>query len=168
MRVLIVALAALLATASAATAQPALTRFEELPLRLKLGDNVAVVDMAGKTWRGHVLKLEPDAIVLDRDAVTFNRARVQRIGRCCDPLGNGIFIGAAGGVAFGVWFVNSFIGPVKPTDVVISGVVFGGAGAAAGVAIDLLIRRDVTVYRAASLSVSVGAIGSGPGVVVRW
>jgi hypothetical protein len=134
--------------------------FEQLQLLVKPGDRVSVTDTSGRSTRGNIAELSESTMRLQVNGVmqTFLETDVLEVKRRGDPLGNGAKNGALVGAGFGalcVVAVFSFDGGADA--VATSALLVGttvGLGAAAGVGIDALIRRERTIYRPGSRSTS--------------
>ncbi len=135
-------------------AQPVLT-FERLGDALNAGDEVRVVDLAGREHTGPVATLSPDAIALARAGGAtqrFGRADVQEVWmRRQDPVSNGALIGF-GSVA--ATYCGLAVSSGHGRHCGIAAVLLGGVGAGIGALADAAISRQRLVFRAADGSVS--------------
>jgi len=156
--------------------------------RVKEGQEVRITDDHGREWHGRIDALTPDNLTVvthDRQRTDLAYGTILRIDRPHDSLANGALIGLAAGAAFGlglviaeeandcgpeVWFdcgdppaAAYFFGPLLT----------GGLGAAVGVGIDALIKKDSNLFlRTGGARVRL-APAVGPGlraviVSVRW
>lgn len=155
--------------------------------RVKENQKVRVIDDQGREWHGRIAALTPDSMTM----ITKNQERrdvpygtILRIDRPHDGLANGAGIGFVTGAAFGFLAVLSeesaecepggFWSCGDPTAGAYAVVpaVFGGLGAAIGVGVDALIRRDGNLWRRSatrvSLAPSAGRGMRGLQVSVRW
>lgn len=146
---ILVAMGAVAGAAADGRAQP-VAAFNDVGLRLNLGDTVRVTDREGIRHEGTVRTLPPDALVLDgpsgpRTFTPDSTARIQRRG---DPVWTGALVGFVPGFAMGAQFVVGFSDHEEPPSTyLLAGGIFGLAGAGVGVLIDSLHRgmRDVYV-----------------------
>ncbi len=149
-----------------------------------------ITDDQGREWRGHIDTFTPDNLTVithDRQRKDFPYGTILRIDRPNDSLANGALIGLASGAVVGLLLVidaeddcpsqPSFdpFGCSDPTAgaYVAAPLVFGGLGAAVGVGIDALIRKDPTLYQRTGAARVRLAPAVGPGfravrVSVRW
>jgi hypothetical protein len=160
---------------------------ERIRQRVKEGQKVRITDDQGGEWRGRIDTLAPDNLTVvthDRQRKDLPYGTILRIDRPNDSLANGALIGLAAGAAFGLAMVigeencepsGEIFGCGDPTAgaYVLVPVVFGGLGAALGVGIDALIKKDPSLYqRAGAARVRlVPAVGPGLRAVrvsVRW
>jgi len=175
MRGVLPALVLVLISPAAAVGQPVST-LAELPLHLNLDDAVTVVGRDGLLWRGRVLDMTPETLVLAvRDsrqsttALVLTANRIHEVSlRRRDSLRNGALIG------FGICSVLAVAG-ISQDDPPVGayfGVVLveGGLGAAVGAGIDALFRSRVVVYRADEprWHLALGAIRGGVVLRIRW
>jgi len=140
----------LLAFALAAAQEPVRT-FDQLDTRLKPGDTVWVTDAQGREIKGKITSLAAEALALKADGSrTFSAADVRLVEeRRGDSLLNGGLIGfGIGGVGFGLTCLATIDDQDRGWCALVT-VVYGGIGAAAGVAVDALIPgKKIVVYRA--------------------
>ena len=137
--------------------QPA-DSFEQLRLRVSVGETVSVVDASGQETRGRIATLSDVALALtvDQSRRTFAAGDVRRIDRRRrDSVGNGLLIGAGAGGLLGFWIGRSADSPECPRPGIecgqgaILGTVSGALwGAVGGWITDRLIRKRETVYAA--------------------
>lgn len=139
----------LLTPSTSATAQP-VTTFEDLALRIDLGDRAHIGLPGGGRFSGRVVDLTRDAIEIESSSGRrrFAAAEVGRVEVSGDSLRNGAVIGFVSGALFG-GLAATGLGNVKAGEVVVTGLLFGGVGAGIGLGIDALIRGNRLVYRAA-------------------
>ena len=167
-------------------AQP--TDADRIRQRVKEGQQVRVTDDQGNEWRGRIAALAADRLTVvrrGRAPADVAYANIVRIDRPHDGLTNGAAIGFAAGAAFGLASViaeanrdcvpEAFFSCFDPTPApyVLVPAVVGGLGAAIGVGVDALIRRDPNLYRRAGAvrltvvpTVAPGA--RGVAVALRW
>ncbi len=140
----------LLMPSTSATAQP-VTTFEDLGLRVDLGDRAHISLPGGGRFSGRVVDLTRDAIEIESSAGRrrFVAAEVGRVEVSGDSLRNGAVIGLASGALFGGLFASGFSDHPSAGDVMVGAAIFGGIGAGIGLGIDALIRGNRLVYRAA-------------------
>ena len=134
--------------------------------RVKEGEKVRVTDEQGQEWHGQIRALAPDRLVLftreqQRD---IPYATIVRIDRPHDGLGNGALIGLGSGAALGLLAVISeesrdceyegFFDCGNPGGAayVAAPLLIGGLGAAIGVGVDALIKRDPNLFRRSGAS----------------
>ena len=165
--------ACLLLMAGAPAEAQVATTLAELPLRVNLDDTVTVTGPSGETWRGRVLDMEPDWLVLripssgDSRELRLTRDQVSQVVlRKRDSLRNGAFIGL--GTAAFVYLAA--LAASDNLDVAAGVWMPGLAGAAAGAGLDALIRKNVVVMRAGgpAVSVSLRAGSTAALVRIRW
>ena len=157
--------------------------------RVKEGQEVRITDDQGREWHGRIDALTPDNLTVvthDRQRTDLAYGTILRIDRPHDSLANGALIGLAAGAAFGLGSVIAeeaedcepdfgFFDCGDPTAAayLFAPLVAGGLGAAVGVGIDALIRKDANLFlRAGGARVRL-APAVGPGlravmVSVRW
>jgi hypothetical protein len=138
-----------------AWAQATVTSFDQLPVRLKVGQMVSVTDTAGAEQKGKILDLSPTALTLAVDGTRheFPAARVSAIKkRQRDSLLNGALIGLAVGVGVTVLAASACEDDLG--DCYVMGLlIFGGIGTGAGIGIDLATKGKMqTIYQAPSAS----------------
>jgi hypothetical protein len=170
-----------------AQAAPPQADAEEIGRRVKEGQKVRITDDQGREWRGRIATLAPDTLTLvmpDRREVDFGYGNILRIDRPHDSLANGALIGLASGAALGLLGVLAeenaecepgFFSCGDPTGAAYVAVpaVLGGLGAAIGVGIDALIRRDPNLYQRGGqarviVSPALGHGVRGVAVTLRW
>ena len=133
--------------------------FEDLKLRIGVGESVRIVDVSGRETRGRVLMLSDAILTVRVDDVhrEFRAADVAQIDRRRrDPVWNGVLIGAAGGALLGFGLGRSLDSPSCPRSGIecgqgavvatVSGAIWGAVG---GWIADALIRKRDVVYVAA-------------------
>lgn len=135
---------------------------EEIGRRVKEGQKVRITDDQGREWRGKIATLAPDTLALvmpDRRQMDIGYGNIMRIDRPHDSLANGALIGLASGATFGFLSViaeetaqcdpGSFFScsDVSAGAYVVIPAILGGLGAAIGVGIDALIRREPNLYQ---------------------
>ena len=135
---------------------------EAIRRRVKEGQQVRITVDEGGEWHGRIQVLARDTLTLvskDRQQKDVPYGNILRIDRPHDSLANGALIGLAAGAGVGFFAVMSeetsecqpegFFSCGDPTagEYFVASAVFGGIGAAVGVAIDALIRRDPNLYR---------------------
>lgn len=150
-----------------AEAQAVATSFDQLAVVVKPGDKVSVVDNAGSETEGRVGSVSRDAlsIVTKAGPRVLGQADVVRVRqRRSDSLVNGMIIGAIAGTAYfataAALLKDSDGGDVIVSTAIVGGVLFAGAGAAAGAGVDALIARRQVIYErpASGSSVSVAPL----------
>ena len=130
--------------------------------RVKEGQKVRITDDQGREWHGRIGTLTPDSLTVvtdDRERKDLPYGTILRIDRPHDSLANGALIGFASGAALGLGVVigeesndcepGVFFSCGEPTGgaYVAGPLVFGGLGAAVGVGIDALIRKDPRLFQ---------------------
>ena len=155
--------------------------------RVKEDQKVRITDDQGREWHGRIEALTPDHLTVvthDRQRTDLPYETILRIDRPHDSLANGALIGLASGAALGVGLVIAeedcepdmgFFGCEEPTVAayVVAPLITGGLGAAIGVGIDALIKKDPNLFlRTGGARVRL-APAVGPGlravmVSVRW
>ena len=169
----------------AASAQSDADRIRQ---RINEGQKVRITDDQGREWHGRIDTLTPDHLTVvthDRQRTDLPYGTILRIDRPHDSLANGALIGFASGAAFGLGLViaeevddceaEGFFDCGDPTAAayLLGPLVTGGLGAAIGVGIDALIKKDPNLFlRAGGARVRL-APAVGPGlravmVSVRW
>ena len=167
----------------AASAQSDADRIRQ---RVKEGQKVRITDDQGREWNGRIDTLTPDNLTVvthDRQRTELPYGTILRIDRPHDSLANGALIGLASGAAFGLaWVIGEehdcepgylFCSDPTAGAYIAAPLVFGGLGAAIGVGIDALIRKDPTLYQRTGGARVRLAPSVGPGlravvVSVRW
>jgi hypothetical protein len=159
-----------------AWAQPPATSFDQLPGRIRVGDDVWVTGDDGVEVKGKLWDLSPAALKVHAKSATteFKAGSVRSVStRDRDSLANGAWIGFAAGVGFAA-LVSSGCGDEYLTCLLFGGLFYGGAGAGIGVAIDAMVPgQKVEILRTApirsSTHISVAPIVSPrqQGVVLR-
>lgn len=166
----------LLGCAAAAGAQPA-TGFAAVVPRVSAGDRLGIVDGAGATMWGRLVRITPaDVEIVDASghARAFAAGEIRRIERRGDSLRNGVVLGAFIGGALGGAIAGSMdlMGNSGGLGTFMRGAaVIGGVGGTVGLALDAVHVGRSTIYDAAPPSTSGGQAGvSGPGVQIslRW
>jgi hypothetical protein len=173
--------------ASAQGASPA-SDADRIRQRVAEGQQVRVINDQGQEWRGRISALAAETLTVvtrDRQRADISYGSILRIDRPHDGLANGALIGLAVGAALGFGAViaeenaecqpGAFFscGDPTPAAYVVVPAVVGGLGAAMGVGIDALIRKDVNLYRRAGGAgvTVVPALGHGKrgvAVALRW
>jgi hypothetical protein len=136
-------------------AQGVASSFDQLSVLVKPGDEITVVDLAGREAEGRIGMLSRDRLTIvtgagPREVGETDVAQIRQ--RRGDSLQNGAIIGAAAGAGYGLavlalaMSMNDGGGPI-PIGIVTGMVVFTGMGAAAGAGIDALITRRQVIYR---------------------
>lgn len=155
-------LALMLLAPSQGSAQ-ALTSFEDLALRINLGDQLQVEDQSGLRTRGRLIRLTRDEIVIQTDAgeKRFTSDTVREVAVSGHSLRKSALIGAGVFAALGAAVTCSREGG---GDCIIVGAlraapIGGGAGLAMGAA----VSRMRSVYRAAEGRASVPPSGAARG-----
>ena len=144
--------------AAPASAQEAARSFEELRLRVTIGDTIFVIDSAGLERQGRVEELSETSLRLERHGVRrdFDEGSVRRIDRTKrDPVSNGVLIGVASGALAGFLVGRSADSTACPDPRIecgqgaaagtLGGAFWGGVG---GWLIDALRRGREVVYQA--------------------
>jgi hypothetical protein len=139
-------------------AQAVATSFDQLAGVVTAGDKVSVIDDKGSETEGRIGTVSRGVLTLATNAGprVFSQAEVVRVRqRRSDSLTNGLVIGAVAGTAYFVTAAallkDSDGGDVIVSTALVGGVLFAGAGAAAGAGIDaLIVRRQVIYERPAS------------------
>jgi len=148
---LALAIISLLLAFALAAAQEPVRSFDQLDTRLKPGDTVWVTDAQGREIKGKITSLAAEVLALKADGSrTFSAADVRLVEeRRGDSLLNGGLIGfGIGGVGFGLTCLATIDDQDRGWCALVT-VVYGGIGAAAGVAVDALIPgKKIVVYRA--------------------
>ena len=158
-RLLLWLIAGFLATAAAASAQPAAASFEVLNERLQIGQLVWVTDPTGREARGRIEQLSNDGLVLRANGSrTFAAADIRRLRtREHDSVKNGALIGLGIGVALGTaWCISAVAddsGDVNGRVECAEGfTVYPGLGALLGLAVDRVIPGRIRVIYETSLA----------------
>lgn len=169
----------------AASAQSDADRIRQ---RVATGQKVRITDDQGREWHGRIDTLTADHLTVltgDRQRTDLPYGTILRIDRPHDSLANGALIGLASGAAIGLGLViaeeadncepQGFFDCGDPTAgaYVIVPLVFGGLGAAVGVGIDALVRKDSNLFQRTGGARVRLAPTVGPGlravtVSVRW
>jgi hypothetical protein len=139
------------------------TEAETIRSILREGQKVSVTDDGGRELDGRIVSLGVSTLSLQHDRTKQTEipyGDVLRIDRPRDGLSNGALIGLGVGAAFGLtaWAVDRDPGPCDPdgwwecsppgtTEYVAATLVTAGLGAAIGVGVDALIRRERNLYR---------------------
>jgi hypothetical protein len=165
------ALPILLSVAACAANPPPVATFGDLPDRVNLGDAVTASGDGDERWRGHVVGMRPDELVLRVEGreVVLAADRVRRVAMCCDSLKDGPLIGLGIGAGLGALVFSGF-SERRSGDTLLGALWIGGLGAAMGFGIDVLIGREADVYRASNTTVRVivDPRGGGVRVMLRW
>lgn len=170
----------------AAAAPVARSEREEIRGLVKVGQKVAITDDGGRRLEGCIQVLGPDRlrVASQRSVTELEYERIVRIDRPHDGLGNGALVGFSAGAVLGLALVvdeetsecePGFLscGDPHPAAYALVPGIIGGLGAAIGVGVDALIRRDPGIYRRGSGAVvrvipTVGRGAAGATVQVRW
>jgi hypothetical protein len=143
--------------------------FEDLPLRLNVGDTVTIDTHAGQAWHGRILRITPDRIVLGTQGrdVTLTAPQVHTVSSCCDAVSNGGLIGlGVGGLIAGLILVREDEG-LSGGAIGFMGIC-GAIGMAAGIGFDAMDSREVPIYRAPRASLSILADPRGRRVTLAF
>lgn len=139
---------ALLASARAFAQEPA-TSLDQLKLLLEKGDKITVVDSSGKSIKGRIERIAPDALDVKADGEirSFTENNLRHITRRkADSALNGTLIGA--GVGFGAtlpFFLAVAERDEKGIAVAAAGI-WGLVGAGIGALIDVAVQEKQMVY----------------------
>lgn len=170
----------------AAAAPAAQTEGEEIRRLVKVGQKVTITDDGGRQLEGRIGALGPDRLSLaSRTEVTeLAYERIVRIDRPHDGLGNGALWGFGAGAALGFAFVVDeevtdcepgffSCGDPHPIAYVLAPAIVGGLGAAIGVGLDALSRREPGIYRRGGtaevrVAPTFGRGAAGAALSVRW
>ena len=170
MRTMWISAAGLLWLATTAPAQ-VVPAFEDLPLRLNLGDTVVVDARAGGSTEGRLVRLSPDEIAItgpgDRERV-FARSDIGRVQKRGDSLGNGMKLGAIIGGAVGCAFAGTFSGEFRGGDCLAGILTFGGVGLGLGLLFDVMHVGATTVFSASAEGASWRQPGDRVAVRATW
>jgi hypothetical protein len=154
----LLAVAGIVATAAAVSAQEVAPSFDALAGRIHVGDRIWVTDATGREVRGRLERLSSDELVLkDNGSDTFAAADVRRVrARDRDSLKNGTLIGlGVGGTMGTAWCIGAIADDSGDIDAGVECAegftVFPGLGALIGLAVDALIPGKVRVVYQASL-----------------
>lgn len=139
------------------------TDTETIRARVKNGQKVSVTTDSGSELNGRISDVSSDGLSIqadgERTSVPF--ARIIRIDRPRDTLSNGALIGLGAGALFAVVSMAGEAASCDPQEIggffgcsnpgaggyAAGALIGGGLGAALGVGIDALIRRDREIYR---------------------
>jgi hypothetical protein len=133
--------------------------FEQLQPLLQKGDKVSVTETDGKVTKGRIEEVSSSSLRLlrNRMPIELPEARVLEIKKK-DPIGNGartgaIVGGAIGGtlgglIAAGFCEAGAYCIVGTAAGIALFGGIGAGTGAGIGVAIDAIMHRSTTVYRA--------------------
>jgi len=141
--------------------QPVRSDADTIRQRVKEGQKVRITDDQGREWQGRIGTFTPDKLTLvmsDRQLRDVPYGTILRIDRPHDGLGNGALIGLGTGAAIGLLAVISEESQCEPAEFfgcgdpigaayIAAPLVVGGLGAAIGVGIDALIKRNPTLFR---------------------
>lgn len=155
---------------------PALS-FADLPGRIVPGMDVTAIDSSGKKIHGLVTGITDSALVLEDQGnkITYSDANLAEVHqRQQDSLLNGLLIGASVGAVplalTAAWCQSE--GDCGGSTYALATVLYCGTGAAVGVLLDSLIKKDVVIYRRVQMSPTIGTAGRrhspGLGVSLRW
>ena len=171
---------------SAVQAASAQSDADRIRQRVKEGQKVRITDDQGREWHGRIGTLAPDNLTVvthDRQRTDLPYETILRIDRPHDSLANGALIGLASGAAFGLSLVIAEEHDCEPgyfycSDptagaYIAAPLVLGGLGAAIGVGIDALIRKDSNLFQRTggarvTLAPAVGPRLRAVMVSVRW
>lgn len=128
---------------------------DEIRRCVRQDQKIVVTDNQGRRLTGRVGELKADALILNvrGDRADIPYGRIVRIDRPEDRLWDGALAGLAVGAGLGLLGAatssdsEGFGGPDPGVVAVVGTVILGGIGAAIGVAVDALIRREPTLYR---------------------
>jgi hypothetical protein len=160
----IVSLFALTVVAPCRASAQVLQSFEDLALRINLGDELRVEDQLGVRTRGRLIRLSGDGIWIQTDLGEkhFTSDAVRGVARRGHSLPKGALIGAA---------VVAVLGAVATCShedgancVIVGALRAAPVGVGAGMAVGALIPRMETVYRALESRAPVPALRAAPGV----
>ena len=120
------------------------------------GDSATVRNSAGTAFRGRVLDLSPDEIVLriDGQRRRFAEADVREVSIKGDSLRDGTLIGAGTGALVGALIFKNFSGENRAGDALGGALLVGALGAGLGLATDALLRGDTVVYRRGAVTMA--------------
>lgn len=141
-----------------ASAQRAARSFEELQVRVKIGDIVYVIDASGLETKGRIATLSDVSLALTLDGTRrdFVESTVKRIDwRRRDSARNGLLIGLGTGALLGFLVARTADSPSCPRSGIecgqgallgaVGGAFWGGVG---GWITDALIRKRESIYLA--------------------
>ena len=150
-------LVAVLATATAASAQESAASFDTLAERMRVGQLIWVTDTRGREVRGRLERLSSDGLVVRTNGLeVFGAADVRRVrARDRDSLKNGTLVGLAIGGGLGTaWCIGAIAddsGDINAGVECAEGfTVFPGLGALVGLLVDAAIPGKVRVVYQAS------------------
>ncbi len=146
--VIVLALAVWPATAQAAG--PVRT-LQELQSKIVTGDKLTVVDRAGATYVGKLVRVSESELTIQTDAGprTFAAENLVRIDcRRRGPLWNGALIGAISGAVPAIFFFREGANDYYSSDWTNLGLLSIGIGTATGTLIDLAKAGNVKVFEA--------------------
>jgi hypothetical protein len=135
------------------------TSFDQVSLKVKIGDSVIVTDLSGREQEGIVLDFSPKSLSL---AIHGTRRELPASDvwaldlRYHDSLKNGALTGLGIGIG-----VTAFAGIVLAAGhrvhggkdiaiLAVDGILYGGLGAALGLLVDSMVEGRLPVYRAAA------------------
>jgi hypothetical protein len=137
------------AAAAPALAQPPATSIDQLPARVRVGEQVWVTGEDGREVKGKLWNLTPSSVeIMSGGRTTTFDADSLRVmaARKPDSLRNGAIIGL--GIGIGLASLAAFECKQYAPCFVVGGVFYAGLGAAAGVGIDALTPTGkIEVYR---------------------
>jgi hypothetical protein len=163
-----------LASAVEALAQT-LSNFTDLPLRVNLGDSVRVSGVDGQSWRGRVLEMTPDRLVLrvtspadGQGTVTVGSDRVRQVSVVGDSIRNGAAIGLASGAALGL--VGHYtVWERTAASPIVHVLLLGSLGAGVGAIADAVFSREAVVFRASRVTARIAVLPTGTiQLAMRW
>jgi hypothetical protein len=136
--------AVLLVAPSAASAQP-LASFENLGLRVNLGDSLRIENASRERISGRLTRLTRDEITISTDSgeQRFTRATVRDVAVRRSSRRRGVLIGA--GVAAAAGALAACV-PADRSECADGPIIMGALGAGVGLALGGLVARTTTVY----------------------
>jgi hypothetical protein len=157
-----------------ALAQPPATSIDQLPARVRVGDDVWVTGEDGREVKGKLWNLTPSSVeVMSRGrTTTFDAGSLRTMAaRKPDSLRNGAIIGL--GIGLGLASLAAFECKQYAPCFVVGGAFYAGLGAAAGVGIDALTptgRMEVyrrTASQSARITLVPAVAARSQGIVLR-
>ena len=160
------------------------TEADAVRARVKEGQKVRVTDDTGREFKGRISSMTDNSLgVLEgSDRADIPYASIVKIDRPHDGVGNGALIGLAVGAGLGFAAIvdaescepEEFLCGDPGASSYLGGALLGGGlGAAIGVGIDALIRRNPSIYRRGAgaritLSPAVGRGARGAVLAISW
>jgi hypothetical protein len=161
---------------------------EDIRRLLTVGQRITINDDRGLQLEGRIGALQPDRLTLisRRTSTEVPYARIMRIDHPHDGLGNGALwgLGVGAGIGFAMVLQEESsdcesagffsCGDPQPVAYALVPAIVGGLGAAIGVGVDALIRREPNIYRrgrstrGVSVHPRVGRGFAGAAVSVAW